>query len=136
MATNKNLLDRFRKQVRYFNKAFLNKVLGQLAGTVHVPFAMVFHQGRKTGKPYQTPIIVAPVDDGFIIALTYGPKVDWYRNILAAGRCRLLWHEQNIEIINIKPMDPKLAQPVLPFFERTFLSLLGVRDFAKMWRAN
>jgi len=135
MATNKNLLDRFWDQVRYFNKAFLNKVLGRLAGAAHVPFAMVLHRGRKSGKAYQTPIIVAPVEDGFIIALTYGPKVDWYCNILAAGRCKLLWHKQNIEINKIKPMDPKQAQPVLPFFERILLSLLGIRDFAKMWRA-
>jgi len=128
-------LDRFRNRVRYFNKAFLNKVLGRLAGTPHSPFAVVLHRGRKSGKAYQTPIIVAPVKDGFIIALTYGPKVDWFRNILAAGKCRLQWHGQQVDIDKIDSIAPNIARPALPAFEKIMLGILGIQDFAKMRRA-
>jgi hypothetical protein len=34
--------------------------------------------------------MVEPTTDGVVIALTYGPEVDWYRNVLAAGHCELL----------------------------------------------
>jgi hypothetical protein len=36
---------------------------------------------------YETPIFVEPFDRGFVIELTYGPQVDWYKNVLAAGGC-------------------------------------------------
>lgn len=134
--TGKNgLLTRFRNRIRYFNKHFLNKLLGRLAGASHTPFAMILHRGRKSGQPYQTPIIVAPAEKGFVIALTYGPEVDWYRNVLSAGQCKLLWHGQEIKINKIEPINPQDAKPFLPGFEKIVLGLLGIKDFAKMWRA-
>jgi hypothetical protein len=42
-------------------------------------FCVVRHVGRKTGRTYETPLIVASVDDGYIAELTYGPNVSWYR---------------------------------------------------------
>ena len=136
MSSQNSLFDRIRKQVRYFNKAFLNKVLGRLAGAAHGPFAMVFHQGRKSGKHYQTPIIVAPAKDGFVIALTYGTHVEWYRNVLSAGRCKLRWHTHQFDINRIEPITPQEAGPYLPGFEKAILGFLGIKDFAKMWRAR
>lgn len=46
---------------------------------------LVRHVGRRSGKPYETVIMVWPLRASFVIALTYGPKVDWYQNLLAAG---------------------------------------------------
>jgi deazaflavin-dependent oxidoreductase (nitroreductase family) len=129
------VLERIRNRIRFFNKAFLNKLLGKLAGAAHGPFAMVLHRGRKSGTPYQTPIIVAPDSDGFVIALTYGPAVDWYRNILSAGKCKLRWHSREIDIGKIEAISPQEAKPALPVFEKFMLGMLRVHDFAKMWRA-
>lgn len=92
------------KQIRTFNKHVLNPVLGRVARSAHGPFAIVKHVGRKSGKPYETTIIVFPAADGFVIALTYGPEVDWYRNMLAAGRCTILWHQREYPIDAITPI--------------------------------
>lgn len=135
MAGKPSVYHRLRNRIRFFNKNFLNRVLGRLTSLAFGPFAMVLHQGRKSGHPYQTPIIVAPMEDGFLIALTYGPKVDWYRNILEAGHCKLRWHRREFEIERIEPVAAAQAGPYLPGFERRMLRLLGVDDFAKMWRA-
>jgi deazaflavin-dependent oxidoreductase (nitroreductase family) len=135
MTNKSKLLQRLRNRIRYFNKSFLNRVLGRFTTLSFGPFAMVLHQGRKSGNPYQTPIIVAPMEEGFLIALTYGPKVDWYRNILEAGHCKLRWHRREFEIERIEPVAAAQAGPYLPGFERRMLRLLGVDDFAKMWRA-
>src|SRR5688572_12170227 len=91
MTLRKQVLDK----VRTFNKHILNRFFMLFAGSSSTPFAIVHHVGRRSGKPYETPIIVQPVDDGFVIALTYGPQVDWYRNILAVGTCKIRWHDQD-----------------------------------------
>src|SRR5581483_4082436 len=53
----------------------------------HGPFSLVRHVGRRTGRVYETPIILAPLEGGFVAELTYGPDVAWYKNAVAAGRC-------------------------------------------------
>src|SRR5258706_7565855 len=71
-------------------KHTLNPVTRRLAGTSFGPFASVQHVGRRSGKPYATPIIVSPAADGLVIELTYGPAVDWHQNLLAAGGFHLV----------------------------------------------
>lgn len=50
----------------------------------------------------------------------------------------LLWcciEAGELEIDKIAPISPKNAGAALPFFEKTILGILGIQDFAKMWRA-
>lgn len=69
------------------------------------PAALVRHVGRKSGTLYTTPIMVAPVSDGFVAELTYGPKVAWYQNSLAAGGCRLVVHGTEYTVDRISELD-------------------------------
>jgi hypothetical protein len=57
----------------------LNRWTTRLARAGRGPFSLVRHVGRTSGKQYETPIIVAPAEGGFIAELTYGENVDWYR---------------------------------------------------------
>lgn len=120
--------------VRTFNKHILNRFFKLFAGTSNTPFAIVRHVGRSSGKPYETPIIVQPVDDGFVIALTYGPQVDWYRNILAAGKCEIRWHDENIAIESFERIDPKKGRSAFRQPFRAILGLVGPEDFVHMHR--
>jgi len=70
------------------NKIGLNRVTTRLAPVVP-GFGVVVHQGRRSGRRYQTPVNVFRSGSGYVIALTYGPDSDWVRNVLAAGRCEL-----------------------------------------------
>jgi len=122
-----------RNQIRYFNKHFLNKLLRGFAHLTFGPFALVHHIGRKSGKPYETPIMAFPVEGGFLIALTYGPKVDWYQNVLAAGHCNLVWHNKPFAISRVEPVDPAAAIDKFPQPQKTILKSMGlVKDFVKM----
>ncbi|MBE0699213.1 MAG: nitroreductase family deazaflavin-dependent oxidoreductase, partial [Anaerolineaceae bacterium] len=76
-------------RLRYFNKRVTNRVTMRFAGK-HV-YALIHHQGRKSGISYQTPVVAMPAGENFILPLPYGEHVDWYRNILAAGECRMEW---------------------------------------------
>jgi deazaflavin-dependent oxidoreductase (nitroreductase family) len=68
----------------------INPVAMAAARSGRGPFSLVRHVGRKSGKVYETPLIVARVPDGFVAELTYGENVSWYRNTVAAGGCVLV----------------------------------------------
>jgi deazaflavin-dependent oxidoreductase (nitroreductase family) len=54
--------------------------------------SIVRHVGRTTGRPYETPVQAVATDDGFVIALPYGPNTDWLKNVLASGSATVV-HE-------------------------------------------
>lgn len=118
--------------VRTFNKHVLNRLTSRLARSSFGLFAVVYHVGRRSGKPYETTIMLVRVDGGFVAALTYGAEVDWYRNVRAAGRCRVLWHGTTYDITRLETVDAKAAIPLFPHPENNFLRLLGIRDYIMM----
>jgi deazaflavin-dependent oxidoreductase (nitroreductase family) len=77
-----------------FLKKTLNRVTLRAARSGRGPFSIVTSVGRKTGRVYETPIIVQPTDGGFMIELTYGDQVQWYKNVRAAGNCRVSYRGQ------------------------------------------
>ena len=76
------------RSIARFNKHFTNRLSLRVAG--YLPgFAIVSHVGRKSGRPYRTPVNAFRTDGGYIIALTYGAQSDWVKNVLVAGSCEL-----------------------------------------------
>ncbi len=118
--------------VRYANKRFTNRLLMKIAGVRGSPLAVVGHAGRRSGKPYETPVLVAPVAGGFVFALTYGPRVDWYRNILAAGACSLRWHGQGYDLREPETIAPTIALPTFHPLPRLLLRIAGMQHFFRM----
>ena len=119
-------------QIRTFNKHILNPLLGRIARSAHGPFAIIRHVGRKSGKTYETPVIVFPFGGGFVLALTYGKEVDWYRNVTAAGRCVVIWHQREYAVEKIEEITLAEAQPLLHQPERTILRLVKTQYFIRM----
>jgi deazaflavin-dependent oxidoreductase (nitroreductase family) len=115
-----------------FNKYVTNRVLHNFARFSRGPFAVIRHVGRRSGKSYETTIMVEPLGDSFVIALTYGPEVDWYRNILAAGRCTLLWHGKEYTLEKPEPIAMQAALPAFSRLQRPILRLVGVQHFVSM----
>jgi deazaflavin-dependent oxidoreductase (nitroreductase family) len=116
----------FRNGIRIFNKHITNPLLRTFANASRGPFAVIRHVGRRSGKPYETTIMVWPRGDGFVIALTYGESVDWYRNMLAAGHCTLLWHGRVYAVGKPEPIDVEAALPAFPPAFRSILRRRGV----------
>ena len=113
-------------------KYTLNPLTRRLARSSFGPFSIVRHVGRRSGKRYETPIIVAPVNDGFVIELTYGPDVDWHKNVVAAGGCTLVWHGKEYVIDRIKPVDPQTGRAAFSPPQRFILRLLRRKHFEKL----
>jgi deazaflavin-dependent oxidoreductase (nitroreductase family) len=123
---------RFLDRVRQFNKCTFNPWILKSAGRAHSPFAVVGHIGRRSGAAYKTPVIVRPVQDGFVFALTYGPGVDWYHNILAAGSCTLRWRGEAYKLDQPVTLSAEAGLLAFPVSLRWILKLNGKRDFFRM----
>jgi deazaflavin-dependent oxidoreductase (nitroreductase family) len=121
-------------RLRSFNKSILNPLILRVAGSPRSLFAVIHHTGRQSGKPYETPIIVEPLGEGFVFALTYGSQVDWYRNVLAAGGCTLLWHGRLYSLEKPEPVDVRTALPAFPPPLRFVLQRRNVQEFMTMKR--
>lgn len=71
-----------------FNRHVTNPIQRLWAGRLPT-FGILEHVGRRSGKPYRTPLTVFSADvdgrPGVAILLTYGPNRDWLKNITAAG---------------------------------------------------
>lgn len=113
-------------------KYTLNPLTRRLARSSVGPFSIVRHVGRRSGKHYETPIIVSAVEDGFVIELTYGPDVDWHKNIVAAGGCTVIWRGKEYVVNAIEPLDTASGLAAFPPTQRLILRLLRRKHFEKL----
>jgi deazaflavin-dependent oxidoreductase (nitroreductase family) len=60
------------------------------AGTPGAYASVIRHVGRTTGRAYETPVGAVATDDGFVIAMPYGPNTDWLKNVLASGSAAIV----------------------------------------------
>jgi deazaflavin-dependent oxidoreductase (nitroreductase family) len=84
-------------------KNTLNRITTRVARRGRGPFSLISHVGRRSGRSYQTPVVLARVPEGFVAELTYGPSVDWLRNIVAAGGCTVLYRGREYTVDRIEP---------------------------------
>lgn len=124
-----------RDQIRIFNKYVTNRVLRRFARSSRGPFAVLRHVGRRSGKPYKTTIMVWPMGKDFVISLTYGPEVDWLRNLQASGQGTLLWHGKTYTIGRPEAITPSAALAVFPLPIRFVLGRLRGHQFVRVTSA-
>ena len=72
------------RRVARFNKVVTNRVQGVYAWILP-PWAVMLHRGRRSGRPYRTPVLAFRQDRTLVVALIYGEESDWLRNLAAAG---------------------------------------------------
>lgn len=110
-------------------KHTLNPLTRRLARSSLGPFSIIRHVGRRSGKVYETPIIVAPHPSGFVIELTYGPEVDWHKNIVAAGGGTLVHRGKEYPFSRIEPLDTAAGLAAFPASQQVILRLTGRKQF-------
>ena len=75
---------------RAFHRAVGNPRQMRSAGMPHTFASVIRHRGRRTGRTYESPVWAMPTEDGFVIALVYGSRTDWLKNVLASGAATIV----------------------------------------------
>lgn len=115
-------------RIRTFNKHVTNRILRVFTKFSHGPFAIIHHIGRRSGKPYETVIWIWQMREGFVIALTYGEEVDWYRNMKAIGGGKVFWHRKLYVVGRPELIDAEKALAAFPAFFRLMFRLFGKNE--------
>jgi hypothetical protein len=119
----------FRTRFLWVLNHTLNRVTVPLARSGHGPFSLIQHVGRKSGRTYETPVILARVPEGFVSELTYGENVNWYRNSVAAGGCVVLYHGRPHRIAGIEPCSVERGLSAYPAALRLILKAGRRKEF-------
>ena len=122
------LLDR----IRVFNKHVTNKLMIHIAGRKFGHFAILSHTGRNSGTLYRIPIVAESIEGGFVVALTYGKQVDWYKNVKAKGGCSIYWKKKDYDLTNPEFIDREIALATFPALFRSLLKVAGIEYFLKL----
>lgn len=134
--SRQNLHHKFLNAVRYFNKYVFNHITLTFAGTGIGPFSILRHQGRQSGRIYQTPVFASYVGKTVIIPLSYGENVDWLRNVLARGGCELRWRNKWMTAGNPLVIGPDEAYTILPAERRKLFERYKMEKFVCMQLAQ
>lgn len=115
------------KIVARLNRVVTNRVTVLFAGWMP-GFGVVLHQGRRSGRPYRTPVNAFRLPDGYVIALTYGADADWVKNVQAANGCVLEVRRRPARLVDPRIVHDKTRHDMPPVV-RQILGLLSVTDF-------
>jgi deazaflavin-dependent oxidoreductase (nitroreductase family) len=125
-----------RKRFLWLLNNTLNRVVTRIARTGHGPFSLIRHVGRKSGRTYETPVILARVPEGFIAELTYGENVNWYRNAVAAGGCVVVDGRHEYRVTEIEPCSTERGRAAFPPPFRAVLQATGRQEFRLLRTAD
>lgn len=123
--------------LRTFNKYVLNPAMLLLAGRKWWYAGVIRHTGRRSGKSFATPVVVTPIaGDGFVIPLPYGIRVDWLRNVQAAGKATVTVDGESYEVRDPEVITAAAAASLLPDRRRREFARFGIGHYVRMQRAN
>jgi deazaflavin-dependent oxidoreductase (nitroreductase family) len=122
--------------VRRFNHAVTNRLTVRKAGSPGSANAIIRHVGRSSGQAFETPIGPFPTAGGFLVALPYGTRADWLRNVLAAGRATLVFDGETVEVDAPEVVAVADVLDELPESERRTLRIFGVDQCLRLRRAS
>jgi len=92
--------------LRWFTRAMRPLAL-RSAGKEGSNTSVVRHVGRRSGLTYETPVVAARHGDKFLIALPYGQRTDWLKNVLDKGSAAIVTngHTYDVDRPEVIPMS-------------------------------
>ena len=96
-----------RDLARRYHHSVGNPLQMRSAGTPGTFASVIRHRGRTTGRNYETPVWAVPTEDGFAIAIVYGSRTDWAKNVRASGAAAVVHGGQTYRVDRpeIVPME-------------------------------
>ncbi|HEX2029081.1 MAG TPA: nitroreductase family deazaflavin-dependent oxidoreductase [Nitriliruptorales bacterium] len=123
-------------RIRRLNRAATNPRVLATAGQPGASASVVHHVGRTSGTAYRTPVAAMPIEDGFVIALPYGPNADWVKNVLASGSATIEHEGETVQVERREIVSRRDANGLFPAKDQLVHSIFGVDDFLLLRRAG
>lgn len=95
--------------------------------------SVVYHVGRSSGRPYETPVGAVPTGDGFAIALPYGLNTDWLQNVLASGSARIMNEGKAYRVERPEVVALTVADHYFSAGDQRAHRLFGVEHCLRVW---
>ena len=113
MVDSQNIPKGLPNIVRYFSKLFRNRMIADVESGKS-EMSIISHSGRKSGRAFRTPVEAIFLSNEVLIALVYGRKTDWLKNVLEQGGCSIFYKMQTYAATDpvILPVDS--ARELLP----------------------
>jgi len=106
------------------------------AGTAGASASVVRHVGRTSGRAYETPVVAVATDDGFAVALPYGPTTDWLKNAQAAGSATIVTGGSSYAVHGFEVVAIEQVEGYFPEKEQRQHRRFGVREAVRLRRAD
>lgn len=96
--------------IAQFNKYVTNPL--QRLWAPWLPYmAVIEHTGRKSGKPYRTPVMAFIDSRSVRVVLNYGTQSDWVRNVRAAGAADVVHRAGGTACPSLASSRPPIRRP-------------------------
>jgi deazaflavin-dependent oxidoreductase (nitroreductase family) len=114
--------------VRRLNRSLTNPRVMRTAGTDATQTSVIQHTGRTSGRVYETPVATIPAKTGFLIALPYGTRADWVRNVLASGSATVVTRGERVDVDRPSIVATADVEGQIPAKTLRTLRLFGVNQ--------
>ena len=114
--------------VRRVNRSVTNPRVMRTAGSAQTQTSVIAHVGRKSGRAYETPVDIISTTTGLLIALPYGTRVDWLRNVVAADSATVVTHGDRVDVERPTIVATADVAALIPRRTLRTLRLLGVNQ--------
>lgn len=114
--------------VRRMNRSLTNPRVMRTAGNAGTQTSVIEHIGRRSGKTYETPVDIIETTTRLLIALPYGARTDWLRNVLAAGSATVVSGGERISVERPAVVATADVEELIPVRTLRTLRLFGVSE--------
>lgn len=114
--------------VRRMNRSLTNPRVMRTAGNAGTQTSVIEHIGRRSGKTYETPVDIIETTTRLLIALPYGARTDWLRNVLAAGSATVVSGGERIPVERPAVVATTDVEELIPVRTLRTLRLFGVSE--------
>ena len=118
---------------------FFNRFVLTFAGTPLMPlYGVLEHRGRRSGRVFYIPVVVRPAanGDGFVVPMPWGETTDWYRNVRAAGGCRIRWKNRIYVLDRPELLNLDQSEAAFAAVQRNAMRRFGIKQALLLHRAN
>jgi deazaflavin-dependent oxidoreductase (nitroreductase family) len=112
--------------LRRMNRSVTNPRVMRTAGNAGTQTSVIEHVGRRSGRTYETPVDIIETTTRLLIALPYGARTDWLRNVLAAGSATVVYGGERITVERPAVVATADVEDLIPPRTMRTLRLFGV----------